>query len=236
MKAFNGEGWSTVLRWRERLNLEKTSPHWTIGLLAYFFGLVTLPLFNVITLDDGVATLIGSALGAAVTVFGSLWVVQHQVGSRSRAFTRLVAETAAGMRDEAYSLVSLLSEEDWENNRIYAYQIQEQIERVVESFELFKQLSPFSDIDDYNARLLINRLQMKITKNLSIIEKEKDWLDKPTRPVLLNSRDNLIPPAIELQDCSTDVMTSLNHHKPLPSEATLRKEWSAMHPTPAAED
>jgi hypothetical protein len=51
---------------------------------------------------ERVATLLGSALGAAITVLDPIWAVRHSTRLRASALERLVAESVLAIRDDAY--------------------------------------------------------------------------------------------------------------------------------------
>jgi hypothetical protein len=205
------------------------APVVTSILAGYLAGLSSAPWLNSSVLDGGVATLVGSALGASITVAGSLWIARYQTELRERSFARFVADAAAAIRDEAYVLTSLLCIDDWEDNVAYAEKIKKQVQYVAEAIDLFQKNSPFSDIGNYEARLWLSRLEEAIQSNQRILDKELIWLDRPTRKVLENARGDLAVAAEAMFTGCVHVCRELRHNRELLSDEALERRLNLLN-------
>jgi hypothetical protein len=220
----------SVRDWLRRIDLGKWAPHLTVGIAGYLAGVSSLPLFRHIALDGGVATLLGSALGAGLTVAGSVWVARYQISARERSFARFVADASMAIRDEAYVLISLLEISDWGDNAAYAEKIKKQVGYLNEAIELFRRNAPFSDIGNYDARLWLSRLEETIQNNLRILDKELKWLDRPTTAVIGNTRSDLGAAATAIFEACVHVGRELHHSRPLPSDEEVEQHLALLEP------
>jgi len=195
---------------------------------GYFAGLASAVFFTKVVFDAGLATLVGSALGAGITVAGSLWIARYQLAARERSFGRFTADAAAAIRDEAYILVVLLELDDWGDNKVYAEKIKRQVQFLNEATTLFERNSPFSDIGDYEVRLWITRLEEQILNGQRVLDKELKWLDHPTDAVLNNSRADLTQAAQSIFEACVAVNRELKHKRELPDEAELERRLALL--------
>ncbi|CAN7282812.1 hypothetical protein LJR231_001356 [Phyllobacterium sp. LjRoot231] len=117
-----------------------------IGLTAFLFGVASFGMLGRDNFNKEIASLMGAALGATITVSGTVWVARYQSNQRATAFTQLIAESIGAIRDEAHLLVSLTSREEIGEPKSYAHQLMLQIDRLEEGFELFARNMDISDI------------------------------------------------------------------------------------------
>jgi hypothetical protein len=197
-------------------------------LTGYLVGLASAVFFANVVFDAGLATLLGSALGAGITVAGSLWIARYQIAARERSFGRFTADAAAAIRDEAYILIALLEIEDWGDNSSYATRIKKQVRYLNEATVLFERNSPFSDIGDYEARLWITRLEEQVLNGQRVLDKELKWLDRPTDPVLENSRAELTHAAQSIFEACVAVNRELKHKRDLPDEVEVQRRLALL--------
>jgi hypothetical protein len=197
-------------------------------LSGYLVGLASAVFFANVVFDAGLATLLGSALGAGITVAGSLWIARYQLAARERSFGRFTADAAAAIRNEAYILIALLEIEDWGDNGVYAAKIKRQVQFLNEATALFERNSPFSDIGDYEARLWITRLEGQVMNGQRVLDKELKWLDRPTDAVLENSRADLTQAAQSIFEACVAVNRELKHKRELPDKVEVQRRLALL--------
>jgi hypothetical protein len=148
----------------------------TVALCGIFFllGILFADVALGFQLRDSIASLLGAALGAAITVAGSFWLVGAAESYNSDRFKRLVRDNIRFMREQAQTTKGSLEEAD--ANDFAA---------------LFEQLAPFAEITDYSARIALQKLQQTLFTEKRYIEKEIDWLSRHhTIPVLRQGAQN----------------------------------------------
>jgi hypothetical protein len=84
-------------------------------------------------------------------------------------------------------------------------------------------LAPYSDVDDYEARLPIFRLDKTIGEHMRTLEKELRWLDTPTRRVLENARGDLTHAAEQIFYPCVHVTGDLGFERDLPKGRALKQ-------------
>lgn len=200
----------------------------TVGIAAFLLGLGAGEIIGISKLDSEVASLLGAALGASITVFGAMWIAKHQSTEKERSFSKFVSDSVTAIRDEAYILVSLLEKNQYQNAREYANEILSQIARLRETFNLFENNSPFSNVGNYEARRSIFRLELEIQKNMRIFEKEEKWLQNPTDAVIENSRADLRKTADEIFMACVHVNGDLGFKPSLPADDELKRRFELI--------
>lgn len=197
-------------------------------LLGLLVGIITSQTLLGTTIDGGLATLVGSALGAGVTVAGSLWVAKFQISASEKSFARFVAEATAAIRDETYVLTSLIEQDIGTDLGLYANKLKQQVSAIKEAIEIFRANAPFAGIGNYEARLWITRMENEINTNLRILDKELNWLDHPTLAVIENSQGDLGYAAERIFQACVGVHRELEYSKDLPDDDELRTRISVL--------
>lgn len=200
----------------------------TVGLAAFLLGLGGGEVIGRSKLDSEVASLLGAALGASITVFGAVWIAKHQSTERERSFSKFVSDSATAIRDEAYILTSLLEVDNYDNARDYANEILSQIGRLRETFELFESNALFSGVGNYEARRSVFRLELEIQKNMKIFEKEERCLQNTTDAVIENSRVDLSMAAEGIFMSCVHVNSDLGFKPPLPTDEELERRFTLI--------
>lgn len=168
---------------------------------GFFVGVTFALYISTQSFDGGIATLLGSACGAALTVVGSLWVAQHQSQAEAKSFLRLVVQTLQSAKREAKKLIDVANRRRLPQNlSSYAYDMGEQLDLLSEALDMLQALSPYSQINDYEIRIALYRLDDCVREKLRVINKERKWLENPTKAVIRNSQDDLFGVAYDIFD------------------------------------
>ena len=149
--------------------------------ICFLLGIMFADVALGLELRDSMASLLGAALGAAITVAGSFWLVGASDSHNSDRFKQLVRDNIRFMRGQTQTTRLSLQQADALNfERVPRDQLAAEIraahEKLLESAELFVQLAPFSAIMDYDARITLQRLQQTLIGEREFIEKEIRWL------------------------------------------------------------
>ena len=201
-----------------------------IGLLGLLVGFIAAIRLKGLPFDSGLATLIGSALGAATTVAGSLWIANYQAGARERSVIRLAATAAGGVRDQAYVLVSLLKLEDIVDIAKYAEEVIRQVNVLTEVVDLLQKGVTTFEITDYEARRSMARFEATVKTNLYVLEKQLKWLKYPSARILKNARADLTETAQQIFDSCSRVCEELDLDRKLPSDKEVARRIGMHSP------
>jgi len=197
-------------------------------LVGLFAGLIVSKTAFRANIDGGLATLIGSALGAGVTVAGSLWVAKFQISTREKSFARFVAEATTAIRDETYVLIALTEQEMGDDLELYANKLKRQVTAIKEAIGIFQANAPFTGIGNYEARLWITRMENVINTNLRILDKELSWLDHSTKAVIDNAKGDLTFAAERIFEACVGVNRELDYYKPLPDDDEVARRTAVL--------
>lgn len=189
-----------------------------VGLLGVFVGFIAAILLRNFPFDSGLATLIGAALGASITVAGSLWITSYQIGARERSVTRMAAQAAGEIRDQAYVLTSLLELEDTGDLADYAEEAIRQVNILTEVVDLLQKGVTHFEITDYDTRRSMAQFEATVKMNVHVLEKELKWLERPTAPVVENARSALMETAEQIYMSCCSVCRELGLDRELPSD------------------
>lgn len=208
--------------------------HWSslscVGLLGFLVGLGVAPEIARASMDSGTATLVGAALGAGITVAGSIWGVRYSNRLQAAAFQNLVGQSVLAIRDECYRLLHIAELEQWKDNDDFANALEQQLERLKTAIDIFGQMAPFNEVHNYDARLSIFHLEKLINDHLSAIQRELAWVsDHHTTAVLNNARRNVAVPALELAEACVSAARDLGTTRELPSEEDLNLSTRHLH-------
>jgi len=115
----------------------------------YFFGILSARYLLGYPVQDGMATLVGAALGAAITVGGSYWLIGAGESYKSDRFKRLVTDNVRFIADQARTTKAFLEraeENEFQEHSLeeYALQTREQLLALLSSADLLGQSSPFA--------------------------------------------------------------------------------------------
>lgn len=209
-----------------RPSLKASAFDWTLVASASLFGflveLASAPEFARASMDSGTATLLGSALGAGMTVLVSIWAVRHSTRLRTSALERLVGEAVLAIRDDAYRLLTIAEVESWSDNEQFAEALKPQLKALKTTIEVFGQLSPFSEVQNYNARVSIFQLERSIRDNVKTLEREILWVsDHHSSAVLENARRNVVRPALAISETCVGVGRDLGIRRDFPPQTEL---------------
>lgn len=199
----------------------------TCALVSILIGFLLSEWIGANTLDSGIASLIGAALGAAITVAGTLWITAQQTNSASKAFLNLLADAVAAVRDEAYFLEKLCANQVQELDQ-YAKTLVEQVELLKDTLELMERNTQASQIASYDARAKIFKLEKQVKRNLSVFEKELRWLSSPTQRVIANSREDLSEASSNIRSACDEVLKQLGELRDLPSTKETASRMSRV--------
>ncbi len=170
-------------------------------------------------LDSGLATLVGSAIGAGISVAGAMWVAIYQSVAHHKAAARYAGDATASVRDEAYCMAKMARVEGVETLALHAAKITETIDLLRENIKLWQSGMPYSDVTDYGARLRLNKVEGKLIEWSNQIRRDRIFLvGTLSAAVLENAAMNLGAIGDEIQEACEDAMQALKFSKPLPTE------------------
>jgi hypothetical protein len=160
----------------------------TVALCGIFFllGILFADVALGFQLRDSIASLLGAALGAAITVAGSFWLVGAAESYNSDRFKRLVRDNIRFMREQAQTTKGSLEEADANDfegiaPEELAAEIKAGHEKLLDSAALFEQLAPFAEITDYSARIALQKLQQTLFTEKRYIKKRSIGFRGTTR-------------------------------------------------------
>lgn len=160
--------------------------------LGILIGLLISEQSRDVKMDGGWATLLGSALGAAITVGGGLWTAGYLVRSGERSSIKFAGDVVAGVWDEAYMLIGVAEKADFESNRINANAMMQQFETLTEVIDLFKANDALRRVQNYEVQRGVSRLEKEIIDSMQVVDWEKKWLaGTVSNAVLETSRPKL---------------------------------------------
>lgn len=207
----------------------EVSGYIAVFLAGVFLGIVSIDLYRTTPLDGGIATLVGSFLGAAITVFGSLWAARYQASAQERASTKFVGDAVRAVRDQVYILTKLVAIEAWDDNEQHGKKLSDQVLRVKEVVTLFERNAPFSAISNWEARLHLSRLEEMIKTDLAFLDKELGWLEKhKTKGVLDSARNGLSNVSDRMFAECVEACKELGVERPVPSEKEVEKSLGLL--------
>jgi hypothetical protein len=139
-----------------------------------------------IKLDESISSLLGAALGAMITVAGSLWLVGSEATYNSDLFRQLVWDNIVFMNRQAATTRDVLwaaHDQDFEGvaHDDFAAEVTTALHRLLDSAVLFERLTPFAEIKDYEARISLQKLEQVLFDERKSIEQELRWLGGTTR-------------------------------------------------------
>lgn len=187
-------------------------PRWVDGLvlafglfLGAFLGFTAATALSERALDGGVATLVGSALGAAFTVAGSLWVARYQATLPDKKYAALMAGAIESIRRSCSDLDAVLAKEvgtGAEALQAYATDIEGRATALFDVIETWRNLGPISEVASFDARRALYRIDAALNEQVPTIRKELAWVQRPTLAVLTNTRG-------DLAECTTRILEVL---------------------------
>ncbi len=182
-------------------------------------------------LDSGVATLVGSAIGAGLTVVGSVWVARYQTNAEQRAFNRLAGDAIGAIRDEAHCLILLTEMKGFETKSLEAAKLKGQVGILKEALGLYERTVMGSKFAEYDFQLWNSRLEKQIADNVLVLEKELRWLSGTlSDKVMQNARGALSYSASLIVEACDGALNELGDDRPLPTEADLTKRIAVFQP------
>lgn len=196
----------------------------TVGLVAFFLGMLSAQQIGFADLDAELSGLLGGALGAAITVFGAMWLAQYQANRETRAFSSLIGDSITAIRNEAYLLVCLSEADIATEHAATGEKCREQVRNIREAFSLFESNMTLGAIVTYETRLWIFRLERTIQENLRVFEKEGAWLNGTlTKAVVRNAQADLGAAAQLIFEGCVGAHRELKHKAPLPTDGELKR-------------
>lgn len=198
-------------------------------LLGIFVGWCGAELFSSAAIDSGLATLVGSALGAAITVVGAMWVAQYQSANQSKAAERYVGAATAGVRDEANCMARMARTEGVASLELHAAKMVETIDLLRENVKLWQSGMPYSEINNFQARLLLGKLERKIIETSTQLGRDRDFLvGNVSQAVIDNAVAHLGFIGDEIQETCEAAMAGLSYADALPTEGEFVARVAAI--------
>jgi|GEM_PF-5613306 len=181
--------------------------------VGFFAGLVLAYSLGTSKVDDVVETVIGAALGAGITVFGTLWVTQFLSNRTTEQYEHLVVEAIKGIQGDTSRLVTVLDKQAIPDDAAaeYAAKVRTQTGLLMDGMELFEGLAPFKEIVDYKFRLGLFQLHEELRKCRPSLMKELHGLDDPTISVLRNAQRDLFIVSERIYRATKGALPNPNH-------------------------
>jgi tRNA A37 N6-isopentenylltransferase MiaA len=163
--------------------------------IFFLLGILFADLGLHLQLSDSVASLLGAALGSAITIAGSFWLIKATATHRADGFKQLFRDNITFLRQRAQTTRASLQQEAAKNfegvsHDSLAGEVKTAHEKLLASAALFAQL-PFEEIVEYEARIALQSLHHTLTEERQFLEREIRFLgDHPTINVLRVAANN----------------------------------------------
>lgn len=204
-------------------------PALTGFLIGIFVGWCAAEVFAAAVVDSGLATLVGSALGAAITVLGAMWVAQYQDANQHKAAERYAGAATAAVRNEAHCVAKMARTEGVETLALHAAKMIETIDLLRENVRLWQSGMPYKEINNFRARLLLGKIERKIIESSSQLARDRAFLvGTLSQAVIDNAVNYLGLIGDEIQELCEDAMRALKYTEPLPTEAAFANRVAAI--------
>lgn len=169
-----------------------------IGMLLGWSGAVLSEKAN---LDSGLATLVGSALGAGVTVAGAMWVAAYQNSAQAQAAQQYAGAAVAGVRDEAHCMARMARTEGVESFELHAAKMVQTIDLLKENVKLWQSGMPYKEVQNFQARLMFTKVERTLIATSSQLDRDRTFLvGRVTQDVINTAVNNLGHIGDEVQD------------------------------------
>jgi len=189
-------------------------------LIGVFAGWCASAFFERATLDSGLATLLGSALGAGITVVGAMWVAAYQTSAELRAAEQYAGDATAAVRDEAYCMTRMARTEGVETLALHAAKMIETIDLLRENVKLWQSGMPYAGINNYKARFQLGKVEQKVIETMGQLRRDRSFLiGTLSQAVVENAVANLGHIGDELQEVCSEAMSALAYQRPHPTDA-----------------
>ena len=212
-----------------RHHIENWAPAVTGLLVGILIGIFLASFFVDIPLDAGFTQLIGAAIGAAIAALAAIMVARHQTTAPNRNFEKFVADSALGVRDEAYVLKRLCEVELWDTNAQWGAALQLQVSALKDVIALFQGNAPFNSTTNYEIRLRCAQLDRALRLEERTLDKEVKWLNNPTVQVLQNARANLTDVCNRLLEACETFSETLEFNRDLPTIEEVNRRTEDLH-------
>jgi hypothetical protein len=218
--------WEKLYVWAAQV---RQSHNWPLIASALFtgvlLGLLISDVSRDVKLDGGWATLLGSALGAAITVGGGLWTAAYLIRAGERSSKEFAGQVVAGVWDEARMLIGVAEKTDFETNRVNADAMMKQFEALTDVIGLFKANEALRRVQNYEVQRGVSALEKEIIDSMKVVDWERQWLSgTATNAVLENSRPKLASIGTDICTACVGVMRELGYtHSPMSDEESARR-------------
>lgn len=200
-------------------------------LFGILIGLAIAPIMTNQNLDAGWSSLVGGALGAGITVLGTMYVAKSNSASAARLRRLLLGEAITAIRDEAYVLVALTDETEIDDVADHGAQLMGQLGLLKEALSVYELVKEDGTVTDYKMRLSLFRLDDQVRKNMAILEKEERWLGRPSRAVIENSRADLSFASTMIFQACVLALGELSITYALPRDEEVEAQLERLLPT-----
>ncbi len=207
------------------MNVFQSAKALTLVAVGWFIGYGGALYFTDYKADEAIASLVGTALGAAVTVGGSLWLASWQMKKEKREIELYVSDAVKAIWGENYYLTQFVNRDSWDDNQQYATLLFRQVQGLQSCIEFYSVNKPMDRINDYSLKRLLADLDREIERVKPVLQKEVAWLSKhPTKHVIENSKGDLTSATEELLAKCDGVLVSLNANLIIPTKEKLQKQ------------
>ncbi len=188
-------------------------------LIGILIGWVAAELLSKAVLDSGLATLLGSALGAGITVAGAMWVATYQSTAQLKAAEQYAGDATAAIRDEAYCMATMARTEGVETLELHAAKMVETIDLLKENVRLWQSGMPYNEVNNYKARLGLSKVEQKVIEWTRQLDRDRAFLvGTISAAVIENAVGHLGVLGDELQEVCEEAMSELGYERGLPTE------------------
>lgn len=187
------------------------------GFSGVLIGLIWADHSQKTILDSGWATLVGSALGAGITVAGGMWAAGYQAKAQTKAFDRFAGDAITAIRDEAHILVAVSEKRDFENRQVQGSAMLQTMSAIDEAVALFERNVASTKFANYDVQRWLNRLVNQLALDNNVMMRERAWLEgNITEPVIIAARQKLAIVGTDIRAACEAVTNELEYNKDLP--------------------
>lgn len=204
-----------------RQHVDSWRPALTGLLMGNMIGLCLASTLANVSLDAGVTQLVGSAIGAGIAALAAIMIARHQTGAPDRNYERFIADSALGIRDDAYVLKKICEIEAWDSKAQWGAALRTQVNALRDVITLFQGNAPFGGTTNYKVRLKCVELDRALRLEERSLQKELKWLDTPTAQVLQNARLTLTAVCDRMLEATEIFSDALRFSRPLPTNEVV---------------
>lgn len=147
-----------------------------VALAAVLIGILLSELLNLVDIDPGVSGLVGSAIGAGLTVFGAIWVSDRERRNNRQAELGLLADAVSGLKsrvDKISEVSKIKPGKEIEHTR---EELKDTTSKTITFLKLSEDIISTKQINDFEIKSKIFHLNLKIDKFKNIYNKEYELI------------------------------------------------------------